>query len=194
MTLNDWQSRFESHFSRLRDERRGNSTRSTVYALEHGLTSDEVSSFVGHVRQSIRSTHRPAQGHRLVWAIYATEVGYGYSGEEYWASFASQTSNWEDSNQNREYIRTAFKEFQTHYGGAEPRGIWANHFSIICWPITHAILPQDLQRELAHSLYRIRYDFDSALLADTFHFDQAGPLARDCAHCRGKRGQPRADR
>ena len=185
MTLNDWQLRFESHFSRLRDERRGNSTRSTVYALEHGLTPDEVSSFVGHVRQSIRSTHRPAHGHRLVWAIYATEVGYGYSGEEYWATFASQTSNWEDSNQNREYIRTAFKEFQTHYGGAEPRGRWANHFSIICWPITHAILPQDLQRELAYSLYRIRYDFDSALLADPVQLGRA--IARDAELVAGSR-------
>ncbi len=83
MTLNDWQSRFDLHFSRLRDERRSNSTRPTVYALEHGLAADEIGSFIRDVRQSIRLTHRPAQGHRLVWTVYATEVGYGYSGEEY---------------------------------------------------------------------------------------------------------------
>jgi hypothetical protein len=185
MTLNDWQSRFELHFSGLRDERGSNSARPTVYALEHGLTADEVSDFVRDVRQSIRSTQRPAQGHRLVWTIYATEVGYGYSGEEYWATFSSQTSNWEDSNPNREYIRTAFKEFQTRYSGAEPRGRWANHFSIICWPITHAILPQDLQRELAYSLYRIRYDFDSALLADPMQLGRA--IAHDAELVAGSR-------
>jgi hypothetical protein len=185
MTLNDWQSRFELHFSGLRDERGSNSARPTVYALEHGLTADEASNFVRDVRQSVRSTHRPAQGHRLVWTIYATEVGYGYSGEEYWATFASQTANWEDSNPNREYIRTAFKEFQTRYSGAEPRGRWANHFSIICWPITHAILPQDLQRELAHSLYRIRYDFDSALLADPMQLGRA--IAHDAELVAGSR-------
>ncbi len=185
MTLNDWQSRFELHFSSLRDERGSNSARPTVYALEHSLTAEEISSFVRDVRQSIRSTQRPAQGHRLVWTIYATEVGYGYSGEEYWATFANLTPKWEDSNPNREYIRTAFKEFQNRYSGAEPRGRWAHHFSIICWPITHAILPQDLQRELAHSLYRIRYDFDSALLSDPMQLGRA--IAHDAELVAGSR-------
>ena len=71
------------------------------------------------------------------------------------------------------------------YGGAEPRGRWANHFSIICWPITHAILPQDLQRELAHSLYRIRYDFDSALLANPVQLGRA--IAQDAELVAGSR-------
>lgn len=185
MTLNDWQTRFELHFSRLRDGRRSNSTRQAVYALEHGLSADEVDTFVRDVRKSIRPTQRPAQGHRLVWTVYATEVGYGYSGEEYWATFASQTSNWDDSNASREYIRTSFKEFQSLYGGAQPRGRWADHFSIICWPITHAILPQDLQRELAHSLYRIRYDFDSTLLADPVRLGRA--IAQDAELVAGSR-------
>jgi hypothetical protein len=185
MTLNDWQLRFELHFSRLWDERRGNPARSTVYALEHGLSADERNRFLHDVRQGNRPGQRAAQGHRLVWTVYATEIGYGYSGEEYWATFANQTPSWEDSNPSREYIRTSFKEFQARYGGAEPRGRWANHFSIICWPITHAILPQDLQRELAHSLYRIRYEFDSTLLANPSELGRA--IANDAELVAGSR-------
>lgn len=185
MTLNDWQSRLELHFSRLWDERRSYSARPTVYALEHGLSVDERTGFLRNVREGIRPGQRAAQGHRLVWAVYATEIGYGYSGEEYWATFANQTPNWEDSNPSREYIRTSFRDFQARYGGAEPRGRWADHFSIICWPITHAILPQDLQRELAHSLYRIRYEFDSTLLANSSELGRA--IADDAELVAGSR-------
>ena len=185
MTLNDWQTRFESHFSKLRDERRNSAAHPTVYALEHGMDADQVIGFKRDVNEAVRLAGRPAHGHRLVWAVYAAEVGYEYSGEEYWATFSSQTFNWDDSNPSREYIRTAFKEFQTLYSGAEPRGRWANHFSIICWPITHAILPQDLQRELAHSLYRIRYDFNSALLTDPVQLGRA--IAQDAELVAGSR-------
>lgn len=185
MTLNDWQIRFESHFSKLRDERRNTAAHPAVYALEHGMDADQVIGFKRDVNEAVRLAGRPAHGHRLVWAVYAAEVGYEYSGEEYWVTFSSQTSNWDDSNPSREYIRTAFKEFQTLYSGAEPRGRWANHFSIICWPITHAILPQDLQRELAHSLYRIRYDFNSALLADPVQLGRA--IAQDAEVVAGSR-------
>ena len=185
MTLNDWQTRFESHFSKLRDERSNSAAHPTVYALEHGMDADQVIGFKRDVNEAVRLAGRPAHGHRLVWAIYAAEVGYEYSGEEYWATFSSQTPNWDDSNPSREYIRTAFKEFQTLYSGAEPRGRWANHFSIICWPITHAILPQDLQRELAHSLYRIRYDFNSALLTDPVQLGRA--IAQDAEFVAGSR-------
>ena len=45
-----------------------------------------------------------------------------------------------------------------------PKGRWSEHFSIICWPITHAILPQDLQRQLAKILYDLRYYFSGDLL------------------------------
>ncbi len=54
--------------------------------------------------------------------------------------------------------------FHKQFGGARPSGPWANHFSIICWPITHAILPRDLQRQLAEVLYNMRYLFSAELL------------------------------
>src|SRR5205814_1568777 len=39
----------------------------------------------------------------------------------------------------------------------------AEHFSIISWPITHAILPCDLQRQLARILYELRHSFSAEL-------------------------------
>lgn len=38
------------------------------------------------------------------------------------------------------------------YAGFCPSGPWAEHFGIICWPISHAVLPTDLQRVLVNVL------------------------------------------
>ena len=56
--------------------------------------------------------------------------------------------------------------FSETYGGANPSGQWADHFTIICWPITHAVLPKDLQRQLARVLYEIRSSFSQAVFTD----------------------------
>ena len=39
----------------------------------------------------------------------------------------------------------------------KPSGPWADWFSIIAWPITHAILPKYLQWQFAKTLYDLRY-------------------------------------
>lgn len=39
----------------------------------------------------------------------------------------------------------------------KPSGPWADWFSIIAWPITHAILPKYLQWQFARTLYDLRY-------------------------------------
>ena len=44
-------------------------------------------------------------------------------------------------------------------------GNWADHFSIICWSITHAILPKDLQKQLARALYESRCRLTGDVLA-----------------------------
>jgi hypothetical protein len=54
----------------------------------------------------------------------------------------------------------------------KPSGPWANHFTIICWPITHAILPKDLQRELARLLYESRFSFSPELFKSAEAFGQ----------------------
>ena len=112
----------------------------------------------GHRHCSVNWGIRTA---RKLWGllpnlVYAAELGYNYDGEEYWQSFENRTPGW-SARGDREWIRSCFFRFQKEFLGAIPTGRWADHFSIICWPITHAILPLDLQRQLAQNLYEMRY-------------------------------------
>jgi hypothetical protein len=164
MTLNAWQERLDSHFDQLRERRLSlQGTHAVLYALEHGLTEDEVEQLKQDIHEWLKNSG-PARRHFLAWSVYSAEVGYEYSGEEYWTTFCSGTPNWQDSSYYRDQIRDGFRQFHRKFNGAEPRGPWADTFTIICWPITHAILPKDLQRELAYILYELRGSFSSALL------------------------------
>lgn len=154
--------RLEAHFSGLRDRRKP--IGAPIFALEHGLSDPELALLKEHVTSAIRYGRIP----RDVWlplVVYATEVGYDYSGDEYWQTFESWTPGWAEHG-DRLYIRERFREFKNAFGGAEPTGAWARHFSIICWPITHAVLPADLQRHLARLLFEYRRALTSDLLAD----------------------------
>ena len=55
--------------------------------------------------------------------------------------------------------------FADDFDGAVHSGNWADHFSIICWPITHGILPKDLQKQLACALYESRDRLTGDVLA-----------------------------
>src|ERR1039458_1852508 len=165
MTLNEWQQRLERHFAVLKTQRAEQGGNHPIFALEHGLSTDEVASLSSEIKNYIRQA-KPASRHWLVWTVYASEIGYSYSGNEYWQTFADRTPAWQEQNQNqaRDWIRDAFYDFHRKFDGAKPSGPWAEQFSIICWPIAHAILPQDLQRQLAQVLYEIRHAFTPALL------------------------------
>ncbi len=94
--------------------------------------------------------------HWLLWVVYATEIGYDYDGDEYWFTFERRTPGWRE-NGNRKQLRVWFNKFKEEFNGVEPSGLWAEWFSIIAWPITHAILPKYLQLQLAKLLYDLRY-------------------------------------
>jgi hypothetical protein len=160
MTLNEWQAKLEKHFADLQQH----SSRGShpIFALEHGLDTAELADLVHAIRFHISRTG-PAERHWLAWVVYATEVGYHFSGDEYWQTFSDRTPEWA-INGDRDWIRDAFRKFHKLLGGAKPYGPWAEHFNIICWPITHAIIPKDLQRQLAEVLYEIRNYFDAELL------------------------------
>ena len=158
MPLSHWQERLHSHFQLLSDGRKQN----PIFALEHNLTSSDLSALAADIHLEI-SKSSPIHRWWLPWAVYATEVGYKYSGDEYWQTFAKSTPGWLKHG-DRYFIRDAFRQFQKEFNGAQPSGRWAEAFSIICWPITHAILPQDLQRQLAEILYDIRDVYTQELL------------------------------
>lgn len=162
LTLVEWHERLSQYFSELSETRARSGW--PVFALEHGLGADEVRALEASLHRELRSMG-PSLRSYLPWVVYAAEFGYRYSGFEYWQSFAEATPGWDDRWRN--FVRQAFERFARNYSGAEPEGAWAHAFSIICWPITHGVLPRDLQYQLARILYNARHSlrpqlFDTA--------------------------------
>ena len=155
------QQRLEEHFNALSRTRDISSF--PIFALEHGLNEKELQE-LRQLLQSHREARPLSSPHWLLWVIYATEVGYGYAGDEYWGSFEDQMPGWEYHDRAR--IKAWFRKFRKAYGSVVPSGPWAEHFSIIAWPITHAILPLYLQRQFAKLLYDLRYRLASRTSLD----------------------------
>lgn len=152
MPLEKWQERLEEHFASLARMRSGSGF--PISALEHPLNNDEVEELSSLLRSRLKGglTLTP---HWLAWVVYATERGYSYAGDEYWQSFEEQTPEWGPDDHYK--IRPWFSQFCKAYDGVVPSGTWATHFSIIAWPITHAILPRYLQRQFSRALYDLRF-------------------------------------
>ena len=163
--LRDWQTRLSGHFEELRDGRIQDGVVRPVFGLEHGLDQEEILVLEHAARANVRY-RGPSRGHSLVWVVYSSEFGYRYSGDEYWQTFERDTPGW-DQTGYRYSLRNYYRQFQRDFGGAVPSGPWAEHFSIICWPITHAILPKDLQLQLARTLYELRHRFSKEILEST---------------------------
>ena len=159
--LGDWQVRLEKHFEQLRKDRSTIASNQPIFGLEHGLNTAELKDLSGAIREHIQHG-TPSRDHRLAWIVYASELGYIYAGDEYWQTFEEETPGWTTYG-NRYWLRECFFWFHETFGGARPSGRWAEHFSIICWPITHAVLPQDLQRQLARILFELRHSFSAEL-------------------------------
>ena len=161
--LDGWNTHLEAHFTQLKQVRAGQ----PLFVLEHGLDPTEVDALSVRVRNFLP----PRPRHNLSWVVYATELGYRYDGNEYWERFERETPRWKDRG-DRNFIRDAFEWFHQQYGGIKPSGAWAEHFNIISWPLTHAILPRDLQIAFAETLYRIRHLFDADVLCTPLRLGQ----------------------
>lgn len=155
----------DAHFGDLRDARAKLEPSSPVFALEHDLSPADLDLLKEAVRAAISDYYlRHYRASWLPFVVYAAEMGYGYVGDEYWTTFSSLTPRW--TSQERSTIRDWFVRFHERYGGARPTGAWANHFTIISWPITHAVLPIYLQRNLAQLLFEFSGALTSELLGD----------------------------
>jgi hypothetical protein len=154
-----------THFGALRDQRARLTPAPPVFALEHDLPKSELALLQAAVRRSVVAgapiTHRQLW---LPFVVYATEIGYRYEGDEYWETLAHETPHWDDSN--RYWFKTWFVRFAKEFAGAQPQGAWASHFTIIAWPITHAVLPAYLQRQFAQLLFDFRTGLSLNLLRD----------------------------
>lgn len=163
----EWHSELHDHFLALRARRDASSPGSPVFVLEHGLDLEHALPKLNDVVcDVVRGARLPAR-HWLPLVVYAAEIGYRYEGDEYWPVFEAETPGWERRGSvGRQYIRRKYELFADTYGGAEPSGVWAAWFKNIAWPITHAVLPADLQRHLARLLSDYRYAFTADLLED----------------------------
>ena len=167
LPLEHWHDRLDRHFRALADAR---GSGLPVFALEHPLTPGEVAQLSSDVRNHMASGCGLGR-HWLPWIVYATEIGYGYTGDEYWHSFEEQTPGWEPHH--RYLLRNQFGKFQTTYHGVKPSGPWAEFFRLIAWPITHAILPKLLQYQFASLIYQLRFQLAGL---DTLDSISAGRL------------------
>ncbi len=149
------QERLEQHFAALKSER--SAREYPVYAFEHGLQLTEVEAIRVELQRRLKEYRQPQQENWLLWTIVAAEIGYAYDGEEYWQSFRKEVPEWQ-SYGDRSLMRRWFRTFAARFSGFSPSGRWAEHFSIIAWPITHSILPGYLQAHFATHLHDIRYD------------------------------------
>lgn len=154
MSLKDWQSRLEEHFSEVRKSR---PTGRPIFGLEHDLVEKELVELQLAIRAAVKARAVSADM-PLPWVAYAAEVGYQYSGDEYWQTFEETTPGWQEYG-DRAWIRNCFIKFSEKFDGAVPSGAWAGHFRNICWPIAHAVLPAYLQRQLAELLFDLRLAF-----------------------------------
>lgn len=158
--------RLEGHFTQLRALRSGATPPTPVFALEHGLSEGELVLLRAEVLGAASRGLLPP----VAWlpiVVYAAEIGYEFCGDEYWHTFEARTPGWSQlGDPARQYMRNRYRKFRDSFGGAEPSGPWARHFSIICWPITHAVLPTDLQRHLARVLFEFRRSLTPKTLSD----------------------------
>ncbi len=164
MSVETWNIRLQKHFEELHQQRVLSKRKWPIFALEHGLSPEEINLLQADIREFI-SKSSPSTDHMLPWVVYATEIGYRYEGYEYWQTFEEQTAGWRLYG-NRYWIQNFFQRFSNKYGGAKPSGRWANHFSIISWPITNAILPKDLQLNLARILHDMMPEFSKEMFDD----------------------------
>jgi hypothetical protein len=149
-----------------------------VYAFEHGLESEQVLAVRRELCEDLVRSGRLRHEHWLLWTVVAAEIGYTYDGDEYWYSFESEIPEWVSLG-SREAVRGWFRDFRERFTGFRPTGRWAEHFSIIAWPITHSILPQYLQAQFAHHLYDLRHDLAATENAGV---DELGHLLEESYH------------
>lgn len=154
MQLPVLQKELEARFGQLAGERADNQR---IFALEHGLPID-MEALASELSKQLRYG-TPNNACWLAWVVFATQVGYDYTGAEYWQTFKERLPAWGeiDTNKSRSRISMWFRRFASTYHGVWPSGTWARQFRIIAWPITHAILPRDLQYQFARALHQNRY-------------------------------------
>ena len=147
--MNDIHGELDQRYRELRKTRNG-----PVYFIEHGLDKCGTDRVVEYVRNSLIIHPVGSKWwstNYLPLIVAATEVGYGYrgTGTDFWPVVENRFGVTMDLD-DRHRIRQHFQEASRIHQGAQPPDTpWAKAFSIIVWPITHALLPKEFHRPLA---------------------------------------------
>lgn len=152
MNIREWHEHLYNHFTALHEERLGSDY--SIFAFEHGLDDDRREELKGSIYEHLTRLS-PDERYWLPWVVYSAEIGYEFGGREYWHTFEDKTPGWR-IRENRNFVRNGFKKFVESFSGFKPSGAWANHRTIISYPITHAILPKDFQSRLIRILTTLR--------------------------------------
>ncbi len=161
MSLDDTEAILREHFAALAVAKKSAGLGHPVFALEHCLPNYETEALGAALGESLGRARHLADPYWVCWVVHAAEQGYEFDGLEYWQSFADSVPNW-SSRGDRSQLRRWFKAFAQTYGGAEPSGAWSIHYRNICWPVTNALLPRDLQVQLAQCLFNARHQLARA--------------------------------
>lgn len=161
MNLESCVDDLHAHFKRLMHAKALLGAQDPVFALEHDLSAEQLSELAKDLSRSLKANRGPAARYWLGWVVHAAEQGYRFNGQEFWDSFATATQDWNVFG-DRETLREWFRRFHREFNGVKPSGRWSDTYSYICWPISHAILPSDLQVQLAESMYNARHSLDLA--------------------------------
>jgi hypothetical protein len=161
VNLSEVMDHLHGHFTQLQRDKQAEGAGDPVFALEHPLSLEQVDELGAELSRTLLAARGPRDQYWLAWVVHAAEQGYGFGGLQYWDSFADNTPGWATFG-DRDQLRLWFHRFHQRYGGLVPSGRWSENYTYICWPVGHALLPRDLQLQLAESIYNARYDLDLA--------------------------------
>ena len=151
LVLDELEGKLRSHFEDLASKR---GVEKPVFAIEHGLDQDTRHNLSENIK-AFSTRYRPHSVHRLCWIVFASEIGYQFDGMDYWEPFEAALGC-AFSQTDRQTIKRYFLWFQKGFNGVVPEGAWAEHRSIISWPVTHALIPRSLQEIFVGHLFRNR--------------------------------------
>ena len=178
--MREAQRNLENRFAKLRDSRTG-----PVFFIEHGLSAQDSRQLLDSVSQAAR--FRPIQSswwreYPLPLLVTATEVGYEYrgTGTDFWPNLESALKI-DISPAARQHVRDLFRNYSEWYRGARPANTpWTANFSLIAWPVTHALVPLEFHRQLAAALANLRSSAHS-LDDENLHIAVRGAAGRTSA-------------
>ena len=140
--------RLFARFSTLRDLREG----SPVYAIEHGLSEDEVANIENLISNLLRWEDLSSIARfPLPLIVVSVEAGYKFEGlwSGYWPVLAGLLGVSLTSNARR-IISESFKQAHVDLGFASPNDSpFSRHFHLIAWPITNALAPRQIHGGIA---------------------------------------------